>query len=362
VNGLPPVVIQQLLASGSDGLMAFDAELRCLFWNPAMETIAGMKAADVLGQNLVELFPFLTEIEAPNLRRAAAGEEVSSRTRPFHFLGSGRQGFFDAHYRPLHDDCGLVVGAIAVVRDVTDRRQAEEQLRNQFLSVASHELRTPLTPLQLQIERLDRLLHRDRRQAVDLEEVRQLALIVKSQVARMADLVDVLLDVSRVTHGSMRLDCAELDVSDLVRQTVERWRPAAAIAGCRLDLQLDGPVLASSDRLRLEQLLDNLLSNAIKYGARKPIEVELAADPDLLRLQVRDHGIGVPLADQARIFERFERAVPVENYGGLGLGLWISRQIVDAMGGDIRVESAPEKGARFLVELPRTKAGNGVRG
>jgi PAS domain S-box-containing protein len=495
VSGLPSSTLTaQLLASGSDGLLAFDADFRCLFWNPAMEALSGMKAADVLGQNLSELFPFLVEFgEEQSLRRALAGEEGSSRGRPFHVRGTGRQGFFDGHYRPLRDEQGQVVGGIAVVRDVTDRTRAEEQLRetesrfqnmadaspvllwlaeadglctffnqtwlrftgrtlqeewgygwaegvhfedfqrcvdeyvqafgqrrvfemeyrlrradgqfrwvldrgtprytpdgrfagyigscvditerkaaeaelrravqvrDQFLSVASHELRTPLTPLQLQIDRLDRLLRREAQHEVDLDAVTDMALIVKSQVARMTELVDVLLDVSRVSSGPMHLEPAELDVADLVRQTVERWRPAASTAGCRLDLRLDGPVLASSDRLRFEQLLNNLLSNAIKYGARKPVEIELVADANLLRLQVRDHGIGVPLADQARIFERFERAVPVENYGGLGLGLWISRQIVDAMGGEIRVESMPQKGARFLVELPRQQHKNGVQ-
>jgi PAS domain S-box-containing protein len=489
-----PALVEQLLASGSDGLIAYDAELRCLFWNPAMERILGMKGADVQGQTLPALFPFLAEIgEDQNMRAALAGKELSSRSRPFHVPGTRRHGFFDGQYRPLRDEGGQVVGGIAVIRDVTDRTLTEEQLRetetrfrnmadvspvllwlaetdglctffnqtwlsftgrtleeewgvgwaegvhfedfqrcmdtftaafnerrvfemeyrlrradgefrwvldrgtprytpdgrfagyigscvditerkaaeaelrravqvrDQFLSVASHELRTPLTPLTLQIDRLDRLLQREPRGQIDLDEVSEMALMVKAQVGRMAELVDVLLDVSRVTYGPMHLDRAELDAADLVRQTVERWRPAATTAGCRLDLRLDGPVLVSIDRLRLEQLLNNLLSNAIKYGARNPVEVELFAEPELLRLQVRDHGIGVPLADQARIFERFERAVPVENYGGLGLGLWISRQIVEAMGGDIRVESAPEKGARFLVELPRQHT-NGVNG
>jgi PAS domain S-box-containing protein len=481
-----PLLAWQLLASGSDGLIAYDAELRCLFWNAAMEKISGMKAVDVVGQPLLQLFPFLVESgEDGNLRRALRGEEVSSPGRPFRIVSTGRRGFFDGHYRPLREEDGAVTGGIAVIRDVTDRREAEQQLqetetrfrnmadvspvllwmaetnglctffnqtwlrftgrtleeewgvswaegvhfedfqrcmdtyieafnqrrvfemeyrlrradgefrwvldrgtprytpeghfagyigscvditerkaaeaelrravqvRDQFLSVASHELRTPLTPLQLQIDRLDRLLQRQPRQAIDLEEVTEMAIMVKSQVARVAELVDVLLDVSRVAYGPLQLDWAEIDVAELVRETVDRWRPAASTAGCELDLRLDGPVLTMADRLRLEQLLNNLLSNAIKYGARKPVEVELASDEERLRLRVIDHGIGISLEDQARIFERFERAVPVENYGGLGLGLWISRQIVEAMGGAIRLDSVPEQGARFSVELPR---------
>jgi len=260
---------------------------------------------------------------------------------------------------PRYTPEGSFAGYIGSCVDITERRAAEAELRravqvrDQFLSVASHELRTPLTPLQLQIDRLDRLLQRQPRQAVDLDEITDMALMVKSQVGRMTELVDVLLDVSRVAYGPLQLECAEIDAAELVRAAVDRWRPAAASAGCALALRADGPVLVSADPLRFQQLLNNLLSNAIKYGARKPVEVELASDHERLRLRVTDHGIGIPPEDQARIFERFERAVPVENYGGLGLGLWISRQIVEAMGGSIALESAPDQGARFSVELPR---------
>src|SRR6185436_5700583 len=407
---------------------------------PGMERISGMKATDVVGQPLLLLFPFLAEIgEDENLRRALAGEEGAARGRPFAITATGRRGFFDGQYRPLREEDGRVVGGIAVIRDVTDRMQAEEQLqetesrfrnmadaspvllwmaetnglctffnqtwlrftgrtleeewgvgwaegvhfedfqrcmdtyiaafnqrrvfemeyrlrradgefrwvldrgtprytpegsfagyigscvditerraaeaelrravqvRDQFLSVASHELRTPLTPLQLQIDRLDRLLQRQPRQAVDLDEITDMALMVKSQVGRMTELVDVLLDVSRVAYGPLQLECAEIDAAELVRAAVDRWRPAAASAGCALDVRADGPVLVSADPLRFQQLLNNLLSNAIKYGARKPVEVELASDHERLRLRVTDHGIGIPPEDQARIFERFER-------------------------------------------------------
>jgi len=481
-----PALLSQLLASGSDGLMAFDRELRCLFWNPAMERISGMRAADVVGQRLVELFPFLVESgEEESLRRAVAGEEIVSSVRPFLVPGTGRSGLFDGHYRPLRDESGALVGGIAVIRDVTDRVRAEEllletetrfrnmadvspvllwmsetnglctffnqtwlrftgrsleeewgvgwaegvhfedfqrcidtyieafgrrqvfemeyrlrradgefrwvldrgtprytpegrfagyigscvditerkaaeaelrravQTRDQFLSVASHELRTPLTPLQLQVDRLDRLLRRQPRERVELEAVEEMTALIKNQVARMTELVDVLLDVSRVAYGPLHLERSDVELSELVQQAVERWRPAAAAAGCELNVRADQPGVVFTDRLRLEQLLNNLLSNAIKYGARKPVVVELGGDDGRVSLRVSDQGIGVPLADQARIFERFERAVPVENYGGLGLGLWISRQIVEAMGGAIRLESTPDQGATFMVELPR---------
>ena len=109
------------------------------------------------------------------------------------------------------------------------------------------------------------------------------------------------------------------------------------------------------DRLRLDQIVTNLLSNAMKYGSGEPIEVAMTGTPEAVRLEVRDHGIGIAPEHQSRIFDRFERAVSGRHYGGLGLGLWIVRQILDALGGSIRVRSAPGEGSTFTVELPRAQ-------
>jgi signal transduction histidine kinase len=126
-------------------------------------------------------------------------------------------------------------------------------------------------------------------------------------------------------------------------------------------LRLDGAShIGRWDRTRLEQIVGNLLSNAAKYGAGRPVEVTVSSDSETSRLTVRDHGIGIDLEHQARIFDRFERAVSVRHYGGLGLGLWIVRQIVEAHGGSISVESSPGKGSAFTVELPRQPAASPV--
>ena len=126
-------------------------------------------------------------------------------------------------------------------------------------------------------------------------------------------------------------------------------------AKCALEVRAEAPVVASCDRERIDQAVTNLLSNAIKYGAGKPIELSVGASAGRAVISARDHGMGIAPEDMARLFSRFERAVPVRRYGGLGLGLYITRQIVEGHGGTVRAESKPGEGARFVIELPLEK-------
>ncbi|MCP3100924.1 GAF domain-containing protein [Myxococcus sp. K15C18031901] len=227
--------------------------------------------------------------------------------------------------------------------------QAAVRLRDEFLSVASHELKTPLTSLKLQHGLIERVLGPDSREKV----APRLATAVR-QVQRLTTLVDHLLDVSRVSLGRMALEPTELDLGQAVRDAVERMEEVFTLAGCKVQLHLPGPLLGRWDALRLDQVLVNLLTNAAKYGAGRPVQVEAAgALEGMVRLSVRDEGIGISEEDLPRLFGRFERAVSDRHYGGLGLGLYISRQIVEAMGGRIEVESRQGLGSIFTVHLPR---------
>ncbi|MHB1844889.1 MAG: sensor histidine kinase [Deltaproteobacteria bacterium] len=249
-----------------------------------------------------------------------------------------------------------VIGWLGTFTDVDEQRRAHEamretlRLRDEFLSVASHELRTPLTTLQLQLQSLQRLAMASKL-SVDERVGRRLASAVR-QTRRLGSLVDGLLDVSRITTGRLNLSLEELDLSLLVSEMVERYREEAERAGCELTLRVDGPVVGRWDRLRLEQSVTNLLSNSFRYAKGKPIEVQVGPGAEGARLSVRDHGIGIEPEDAARIFERFERAVPARHYGGLGLGLYIVRQIAEAHGGRVTVESKPSFGSTFTLELP----------
>ncbi|MGZ3407578.1 MAG: ATP-binding protein, partial [Polyangia bacterium] len=224
-------------------------------------------------------------------------------------------------------------------------------LRDEFLSVASHELRTPVTSLQLAVQSA---------LTVGFEAppafLRNALESAERQTRRLGRLVDALLDVSRIQAGRLELQREPTDLVALVRDVVSLLAEDARRAGCDVAVATPGGAAAVEgqwDKVRLEQVVTNLLSNAIKYGAGASICVTVSEQDGRARLAVRDRGIGVAPDERGRIFERFERAVSSKHYGGLGLGLYIVRRIVDAHGGAIAVESAPGAGAQFIVELPR---------
>jgi signal transduction histidine kinase len=232
-------------------------------------------------------------------------------------------------------------------------RETQEavRVRDEFLTVASHELRTPLTSLRLHLQMLVRQLEH-----ANTELAAQLAPRCESmerQIRRLTGLVTALLDVSRLAVGRLTLEPREVDLAQLVWQVADAFAGEFQRAGALLHVRgAYQPLVGMWDALRLEQVLVNLLSNAVRYGLGNPVEVAIRREGDWALLMVKDRGIGISEADLARIFGKFERAVSERNYGGLGLGLYITRQIVEAMGGSIEVRSKPGEGSVFLVRLP----------
>jgi signal transduction histidine kinase len=266
-----------------------------------------------------------------------------------------RLGADDFLIRPINNDKLVLAAQRALERrqlmGEIEGFQESVRARDTFLSVAAHELRTPLTALTLSIQHL---LHEARMgQAAPLGAsiLGELQAIAR-QCKRLARLVANLLDVSQLTAGHVPLQPENVDLAEVARDVVSAMREELAQAGCPTTLRADAPAVGTWDRLRLEQVATNLISNAAKYGQGRPIDVIVEGTGATARLAVRDLGIGIAPEDQARIFERFERAVSIRHYGGFGLGLWITRQIVSAMGGEIRVESQPGAGSTFTVELP----------
>jgi signal transduction histidine kinase len=262
-------------------------------------------------------------------------------------LAAPSRRFARGDVRVATDLARLVAAAVDTSRLYAAAQDAIRE-RDEFLSIASHELRTPLTSLALQSESL-----RAKAARLQLEDVAKKAEVIRRNVDRLARLVASLLDLSRITAGRLELELEPFDLAELAREVVARFEDEARRAGCKLELVAPEPVPGSWDRLRLDQVLTNLVSNAIKYGPNQPVEVGVKGHGELAIVTVRDRGIGISAADQARIFERFERAVSKRSYGGFGLGLWIVREIVESLAGTVRVESAPGEGATFTVELPR---------
>jgi signal transduction histidine kinase len=160
-----------------------------------------------------------------------------------------------------------------------------------------------------------------------------------------------LLDIARIRSGNLTLELERVDLAAVAREVTNRLREMFANQGCTLTLRADAPVTGMWDRMRVDQIVTNLVSNAMKYGRGRPVEVSVDGDGATARLCVRDHGIGIAEKAQVHIFERFERAAS-RGYGGLGLGLWIVHEIVNALGGSVRVDSRSGEGAIFTVELP----------
>lgn len=232
-------------------------------------------------------------------------------------------------------------------------RQAQEAVRarDEFLSVASHELNTPLATLTLQ---LDEAFSGDGSGALAITPAERSAMIGRGrrQLSRLARLVDGLLDISRLIGKRLELERSSVDLGATARDVIDQLGPELTRAGSPLRLEAEERVVGSWDPLRVAQVITNLVSNACKYGAGKPIEVKVDSHQGRARLSVTDHGIGISSGDMDRIFEIFERAVSARHYGGLGLGLYITRQVVEAHGGTIDVHSQPGQGSTFVVHLP----------
>jgi signal transduction histidine kinase len=240
--------------------------------------------------------------------------------------------------------------AIDNARLLDKTRRALHQ-REEFLRIASHELRTPLASLRLTTEGLLRAA--ERRRAVPPEIFDRNLRRMLGNTTRLEQLTSALLDVIRIEQGRLALNLTDVALDEIVRHAVAQLEPALSAAGTPVALQCAAPVLGRWDGARLHQVVTSLVTNAFKFGPGKPIEIQIEQIGDAARLAVIDHGIGIDPAQLPYVFERFERAVPWSNYGGLGLGLYIARSIVTAHGGTITVDSAPGAGATFTITLPR---------
>ncbi|MFT3772095.1 MAG: HAMP domain-containing sensor histidine kinase [Minicystis sp.] len=226
--------------------------------------------------------------------------------------------------------------------------------RDDFFLVASHELKTPLTSMLLAVQHLLRVARCGQGNVADV--IVPALGVVERQGRRLATLVDMLLDVSRLQAARIELSREEIDLAEIARTVAADLRCEATAAGSEIALALPAPVIGTWDRARIAQAVSCLLANALKYGAGRPVEITCAAQSGVAVLTVRDFGVGIEPAYLDRIFERFERASSARHYGGLGLGLFFARRIVEAHGGTLRVESAPQAGSTFTVRLPLSAA------
>ncbi|HEX4926075.1 MAG TPA: ATP-binding protein, partial [Bdellovibrionales bacterium] len=224
--------------------------------------------------------------------------------------------------------------------------------RDEFISIASHELKTPLTSLQLQSQIAERQYKRGNMEYFTPDQIMGFVGMTKRQVSQLARLIEDMLDVSRMSLGRLMIERTEFDLHELLLETAEKLAPQFAEARTPLTVETQEPVVGTWDRFRLEQVIVNLLTNASKYGEGKPIRIACSRFAERATITVRDQGLGIAPEHLSKIFDRFERAVTSRGISGLGLGLYITKHIVESHGGTISVESELGKGSTFTVELP----------
>jgi two-component system sensor histidine kinase/response regulator len=258
----------------------------------------------------------------------------------------------DAYWTTPMEEEELLANIEALLR-LQRRAQDAIRVRDEFLSVAAHELKTPLTALRLNLERALYATSRAPGETLPKSAVEKTLAPAVRQLDKLRQLLETLLDVSRLTSHRLSLEIGATDLVEIACDVAMRLEAPARAAGVELQLELPAePVILFGDRLRLEQVLNNLLTNAIKYGGGKPVRLSVAQQADMAALAVKDQGIGIAPEDQARIFGRFERATTTRQSDSLGLGLYIAKEIVTAHGGTISVTSELGRGTTFQVLLP----------
>ncbi|MBS5837689.1 MULTISPECIES: hybrid sensor histidine kinase/response regulator [Pseudomonas] len=226
------------------------------------------------------------------------------------------------------------------------------RMRDDFMSIVSHEVRTPLNGLILETQLRKMHLARDNASAFTLDKMKAMVERDERQIQSLIRLIEDMLDVSRIRTGKLSIRPGQFDLSRLVSTLVETFAPQISAAQSSVNLSADSPVVGLWDEFRIEQVVSNLLTNALRYGAKSPIDVSVYVEGENAIVQVRDQGIGISEENQQRIFQQFERVSAKHAVAGLGLGLFISEQIVAAHGGKITVQSALGEGAVFRVSLP----------
>jgi two-component system sensor histidine kinase VicK len=304
------------------------------------------------------------EFTRPYEDRAFAGEAVSfelTLTKP-----DGSFVNLDTEYLPDRSpETGAVRGIIGVGHDITQRKKALEEMeqltlklkeavnsRDEFMSIASHELKTPITSLKLQLQLTQRRLNTTSSELPSPEKISSVIETCMRQVDRLTDLIEGLLNIARIQAGRLEYNFSEFNLRSLLDDVADHFSHELEVAGSTLQIKAPESVLVHWDRFRIEQVLVNLISNAIKYAPAKPIDVQVEVKNGNVHLSIKDAGPGIPKERQGKIFERFERATASRNISGLGLGLFIVKQVVAGHQGSIGVESIEGTGTKFFLDIP----------
>jgi PAS domain S-box-containing protein len=356
-------LLASIVESSNDAIIGKSLDGIIQSWNAAAERLFGYTAEQAIGRHISLIIP-LERIEEENLiiTRLRAGQRIEQYETE-RIRSDGQRIIVSLTISPINDDSGNVIGASKIARDITDRRQLEDDLRrlaadlsendrrkNEFLATLAHELRNPLAPMSNMLEVV-------KRANGDGETLKRAHDTIERQLAQMVRLVDDLLDLNRITHDRLELRRSEVELSSVIQQAVEVARPLIDAAGHNLTVDLPAePVLLNADRARLAQVFGNLLNNSCKY-TRPNGEIRLSArrDGDDVIVTVTDNGAGIPADKLSSIFDMFMQVdrTAGRSQDGLGIGLTLVKRLAEMHGGSIEAKSRGEgQGSEFVVRLP----------
>lgn len=330
-------------------------------WNVGAARIKGYSAEEVIGKNF-KLFYLPEDVEKGKPQQVLKQALTFGRCMDegWRRRKDGTKFWAEVTVTAIYDKKGDLYGFGKVVHDLTKRKEEEDLLkkaieaRDEFLAIASHELKTPLTLLQLQTQIFQRNLKRDSENLFSKEKAEQLAEVTFKQVRKLTFLVEDMLDISRIQTGKFMLNWEQFNLQKLLQEIINQNKEQFIARGCGEPeyVYFSDNVMGTWDKMRVEQVITNLLNNALLYAKGHPIKISLKTQEKAVQIDVEDHGRGIANENLKKIFNRFERAVDYNEVSGLGLGLFISKQIVQGHGGKIWAESELNKGSTFHVTLP----------
>src|SRR5438552_3844 len=344
---------EQLINSSTDGILAFDRECRYTLWSEGMARISGVKAEEVIGRPALDVFPFFKDTgEDKHYIAALEGRMVIADGGRYSAREPAAHVVLEAQYSPLVGDSGQIVGGLAIVRDVTERKRVEEELARsnaeleKFSYSVSHDLRAPLRA----IDGFARALHEDYGSVLNGDGQRMIG-VIRDNAQRMGQLIDALLNFSRA--GRQQLVTTSVDLTALAQSVVDELRRTAGGVAVEVTVQPLPPT--TGDATLLRQVLVNLIGNAFKFSRnRSHPRVDIAArrEGDTVIYYVRDNGAGFDMRYKDKLFGVFQRLHHVEEFEGTGVGLALAQRIIDRHGGRIWAEGKPNEGATFYFTLP----------
>lgn len=358
-----------LLAGIADGVYVVDMERNLTMFNPAAGELTGWKETEAIGLKCWTVMNLKNDTDisvcqkdCPAMAVWNTGENVLRDDTCFVKKRGNKKIQISSSYSPIKDKNGKLTGAICVFRDITASKEVE-RLRNEFVSTASHELRTPITAMEGYME----LIENEKICKVD-DKAREYIDKARATAVGMSQLVKNLLAVTKIEEGRIQTNITHFSIHDLANEVVEAMGPAAKNKGLTLKI-VEAPnqkirgekaigrsLNVIADREQIREVLFNLVENGLKFTTEGEISISVGYDTDFATVEVADTGSGIPAEGQKHLFEKFYRVdnTATREVGGTGLGLFITRSIVELFGGSIWIESQVGKGTKFYFTIPRS--------